>query len=103
AIQDVDLPFNIWKIQEPKLIEEELDELMRLECDLMRVLLLMRKNGTPIDTTIRDKNTAELEKRVKDTHQKLIDQVGRYFNFNSTQQLAMILDQFDIPYPMTDK
>jgi len=103
AIQDVDLPFNIWKIQEPILIEQELLDLMHLECELLRVLLLMRKNGTPIDNTIREKNVNELKNRVSTTYNALCSQFGKSFNYNSSKQLAEIFDDFDIPYNMTEK
>ena len=101
AIQDVDLPMAIWKIQKAKLIEEDMLDLMHLECDLLRVLLMMRKKGVRIDTVLRNKSTMELVDRVENVKYALEDQIGYEFNFNSTKQLAKILDTYQIPYPMT--
>ncbi len=101
AIQDVDLPFNIWKKQEPMLEEQGLTDLMRLECDLLRVLLKMRKTGVRLDPVLRDKSSAELTERVESTHSRLKEQVGFPFNFRSTKHLAFILDEYGIPYPFT--
>ncbi len=103
AIQDVDLPFKIWKLQEPILLEEELMDLMTLECELLRMLMLMRKTGVKIDPEIRDKNALELQSRVEEVHGTLIKQVGFDFNFRSTKHLAFILDENEIPYPLTEK
>ncbi len=103
AIQDVDLPMKIWKVQEPILVEQGLRELMTLECELLRMLLLMRKTGTKIDTVIRDKNALELQNRVEETYFRLKNQLDFDFNFRSTKHLAFVLDQFEIPYPFTEK
>jgi DNA polymerase I-like protein with 3'-5' exonuclease and polymerase domains len=103
AIQDVDLPMKIWQAQEPIIIEEGLTDLMFLECELLRMLLLMRKTGVKIDTVAREKNAYELTNRVEETHLKLTKQVGFDFNFRSTKHLAFILDEHGIPYPLTDK
>jgi len=103
ALQDVYLPMKIWGVQEKQLIEEDMLDLMHLECDLLRVLLLMRKSGVKIDTKVRDKYTLELINRVETTKYALEDQLGYSFNFNSTKQLAKILDSFEVPYPETAK
>ena len=101
ALQDVNLPFAIWKIQEPRLIEEDLDDLMRLECELMRMLLVMRKTGVPIDTVARDDASIELHERADKLHSGLIEQFGFDFNFRSAKHLAFIFDENNIPYPFT--
>jgi len=101
AIQDVDLPMAIWKIQEPILVEQELNKLMRLECDLIRVLIKMKKTGVRIDSALRDKSGNELEAIVTKTHSDLQTQLGMDFNFNSTKHLAVIMDINGIPYPYT--
>ena len=103
ALQDVFLPLKIWDKQKAQLIEEEMIDLMYLECDLLRVLLMMRKSGVKIDAVLRDKYTMELVNRVETTKYALEEQLGYSFNFNSTKQLAGIMKEFFIPYPATDK
>lgn len=103
AIQDVDLPMRIWKVQESKLIEENLLDLMHLECDLLQMLMLMRKTGVRIDTEQRELNAYELTCRTEEIYYTLIDQIGYDFNYNSSPQLSKILDRFGIPYPLTSK
>jgi DNA polymerase-1 len=103
AIGDVDLPMRIWRVQESKLIEEDLLDLMHLECDLLQMLILMRKTGTRIDKKQRELNAYELQSRTEEIYFTLIDQLGHGFNYNSSPQVAKILDRFGIPYPLTEK
>ena len=103
AIQDVNLPIRIWKIQEPMLVEQNLLDLMHLECDLLQMLIQMRKTGTRIDTHQRELNAYELTCRTEEINYALIDQIGYAFNYNSSPQLSKILDKFGIPYPVTPK
>lgn len=103
AIQDVDLPMKIWKIQESKLEEEELIDLMKLECALIRTLLLMRKTGVKIDTKKRDENSMILIDKVEEIYFNLTKQIGQSFNFRSSQQLAKVFEQFEVPYAVTEK
>lgn len=103
AIQDIDLPLKIWELQEKKLKQEELTDLMELECGLLRVLLKMRKTGVHIDPDIRQASKVELETKVSTLHKSLIERVGCDFNFNSTNHLAFVFEQNNIQYAFTEK
>jgi DNA polymerase-1 len=103
ALGDVDLPMRIWKIQEPKLIEENLFDLMRLECDILPLLIFMRKTGVKIDVKKRELNAYEVTCKIEELYYSLVDQVGHEFNFRATGHLVKIFDQFDLPYPLTEK
>jgi len=103
AIQDVDLPIRIWEVQKEILEKEDLMPLMKIECELLRVLLLMRKTGVNIDTKLRDKHSQELKERLANTYLSLSAEIGRDFNYNSSKQLAEVMREYGIPYPSTEK
>lgn len=103
AIQDVDLPIKIWQKQEPRLIDEELTELMDMECELLRMLLLMRTTGAKIDEQQRAINAFELQNRIEEAEIAIYDTAGKKFNYRSGKQLADIFDKLNIPYPTTSK
>lgn len=103
AIQDVDLPLKIWKLQEPKIIEEELLDLLDMECELLRMLLLMRTTGTRINAKQRNMNAFELQNRIEETQLSIFEQAGGEFNYRSGQQLSRVFDKLKIPYPVTAK
>lgn len=102
AIRDIELPMNIWKIQEPLLEAEDLMPLMNLECDLLRVLLVMRKNGVRIDEALRKSAADELYSLVKEKQTWIDKEVGFPVKFRSSKHLAFIFDENNMPYPMTD-
>ena len=101
AIGDVDLPMAIFGMQRPMLEEEELMDLFRLECDLVRTLVLFRKTGTLIDTDKRDRNGLKIQNMIEEKEQKLFSLFGE-FNYNSSLQLSKIFDKQGITYPYTE-
>jgi len=102
AIADAELPMKIFALQRPQLEEQELLDLFDLECELIRVLVLFRKTGVPIDQAKRDKNGFKIQCRVEELEQELFKQYGE-FNSTSSIQVARIYDAEGIKYPMTDK
>lgn len=103
ALQDVDLPVLIWRIQVKLLIEQNLMDLCNLECELIRVLLMMRRNGVKLDKQKRENASLTIKNRVSSLSSSLIADVGHKFNYNSSKHLAFVFDEFDIPYNMTKK
>lgn len=101
AIGDVDLPMAIFGMQRPMLVEQELWDLFRLECELVRTLVLFRKTGTLIDTNKRDRNGLKIQNMIEEKEQKLFSLFGP-FNYNSSMQLAKIFDKQGITYPYTE-
>jgi len=100
GIQDAVLPIRIFDIQRPMLEEQELLELFEMESELVRVLVLMRKTGTRIDTDKRDRNGLMVQNMIEKGEHELFNLFGE-FNYNSSMQVAKILDKQGIPYPMT--
>ncbi len=97
AIADVELPLKIFDKQWQIMNEENLTSIFLLECELIRAILHMRRNGVRIDADRRDRNMMiahnEYEKRFYDLREKYGE-----VNFNSTQQLADLFDRNNVPY-----
>ncbi len=102
AIMDVILPICIFERQKPILEEQDLLDLFELECELVRVLVLMRKIGVRIDTDKRDRNGLMIQSKIEEMEHQLFSMFGP-FNYNSSMQIAKILDKQNIAYPLTDK
>ena len=102
AIGDVELPLKILKIQWKILSDQNLLDLFHMECDLLRVLLLMRKTGVKIDVDKRNKNTLQTQNIIKNIHGTLYEKYGK-FNYNSGKQIAKLLDLEGVEYSLTDK
>ena len=102
AKEDVNLPIEIFRLQLKKLEEQNLMDLFAMESELIRVLLLMRKTGVLIDQDRRDRNGLEIQNIIESSRIKLYEQYGE-FNYNSSKQIATLLDSQGIAYPKTAK
>ena len=101
VMQDIGLPLRIWEVQEPLIEAQNLGELMNLECSLTWPLLNMRKNGVPIDINRREAASAELAKRIEGHRVSLKERMGFELNTNKTKDKAFMLEQLDVPVPVT--
>lgn len=100
GIMDVVLPIRIFDIQRKRLIAQDLLELFEMESELVRVLVLMRKTGTRIDGAKRDSNGLKVQNIIEKSEFELFSLFGE-FNYNSSMQVAAILDSQKISYPLT--
>jgi DNA polymerase I-like protein with 3'-5' exonuclease and polymerase domains len=98
--EDAALPIDIFNMQRPMLEEQDMLDLFDLESELVRVLVLMRKTGIRIDTEKRDRNGLMVQSMIEQGATELFSRYGE-FNYNSSQQIARILDSEGIPYPLT--
>jgi len=99
ALVDAELPLQIFAKQKIALEQQGLFDLYRLECDLIPVLQLMRKNGVRIDVPYLKKVSMEAAQVQFDLKEKLYKWAGRSLNPNSSTQLAEVFDHYGIPYP----
>jgi DNA polymerase I - 3''-5'' exonuclease and polymerase domains len=97
---DAALPIDIFAVQRPMLVEQEMLDLFDMESELVRVLVLMRKTGIRIDADKRDHNGLMVQNMVEEGEHSLFNRYGD-FNYNSPQQIAQILDREGILYPLT--
>ena len=102
AIVDVLNPLAIFKKQWKVLCDEDLLEVLHLECDLIRCLLHFRKTGVKIDVDRRDRNALKVQNIIEAGQIELFKEFGK-FNTNSSPQVAKILDGLNITYPYTKK
>lgn len=97
---DAALPLDIFAIQRPLLAEQDMLDLFDLESELVRVLVLMRKTGIRVDAEKRDRNGLMVQGMIEEAEHALFNRYGE-FNYNSSMQVASVLDREGIPYPLT--
>ena len=100
AIKDVELPLEIIKKQRRELEKQGLMEVYQMECDLIPLLLQMRKQGVRLDMEKLESVVSHVtEKRFQAT-EELEEWAGFGINPNSTHALAKMFDKKGIPYPL---
>ncbi len=102
--QDADMPLRIIKRQWPLMEAEGLLDIYRMECDLIPLLIRMRRQGVRVDVNAAERLYGELRVDIERLYGELghisgvkIDTVG------SPQQLAKVFDAAGISYPKTEK
>lgn len=94
---DAEYPVRILRIQEKLIASQDLGTVWQLETDMQRILLLMRKTGVRIDSAKRAVESVALRKALDERKAKLEAQYGK-FNYNSSKQVAAILDGLGASY-----
>jgi DNA polymerase I-like protein with 3'-5' exonuclease and polymerase domains len=97
AIGDVRLPLEIFKKQWVIMHQQNLLDVYHMEIGLLPLLLQMRRVGVPIDIKQINNGISRLTKYIRDKEAELFRAYGE-FNYNSSQQLANILDKMGIEY-----
>lgn len=100
CIGDLDATYAVFLKQVEKLKQQELIHLYECECDLIRIRLMMRRNGIRIDTERRKSAIAQVQMLENDLTSKMFSIYGP-FNINSSAQLAPILIEEGIKLPKT--
>lgn len=103
ACADVELPMRIWERQYARLREEDLLPVLRMECDLIPVLLGMRERGIRVDTDKAEQLATALRTDTIRLKSSLYKHVGREINVNSNLDLSKAFDALGIPYGRTEK
>jgi len=102
GVGDAAQPIRIHMIQKKLLDAQELNTVFDLENKITRILLMMYKNGVRIDTEARDKSIVDIKKVIADKKKILFAHHGD-FNYNSSKQIAALLDSLDVGYPINEK
>lgn len=97
---DLDATLEVLLKQIPLLQQEDLLNLYEVECNLVRVCLMMRKNGIHIDQNKRNLAIAKTSAMESDLQLAMFSKYGN-FNINSSRQLAPILLREGIDLPKT--
>lgn len=91
AEDDALLPIQIALKQLPVIKEENLDRVFKVEQDLQRVLFKMRLKGVKIDIDEANRAKNEIIDQEKLLENKLRQEFGRPFSFESSEDLANVL------------
>lgn len=99
--QDARLPrLNI--IHQMKLLKEQgLWEIFRMECDLIRLWVMMRKVGCRVDLDQAVIMKGQLTTEIKRLERAIYDLTGKHINVNARTELAPAYDAVGIKYPLT--
>ena len=99
---DAELPIKIIDKQLLEIDSQNLNRVYKLEMELQKLLLQMRKCGAPVDVDYINETKECLKKQSFTTYQKLVS-IFPGINFNSSKQLAGLFDSLGLPYPLTPK
>lgn len=98
---DVDLPLRVLRQQWPLLEAEGLLDVYRMECDLIYLMVMMRKKGVSIDVPAAERLYAQLGLDLMKFNRVLQDQLGFAVNVNSGAEVAKAFDAVGEHYPKT--
>lgn len=101
AISDVDLPLRIMEKQWPRLLDEDLMGLFRLECELIYLMIEMRFAGVTIDLDMTEQLKDRMDEELKLIDKELKDLVGFEVNVNANDSLGKAFDALGYPYGLT--
>jgi len=101
AEEDALLPLRVWEKQERKIKAQNLEQIFKLESDLIPILLDMRIRGVRVDV----ERAHELNNKFLLDELALLKKIKSEAGFNanpwSTKHCVAILEKFNIPFPLT--
>lgn len=97
AIEDVRQPLAIFKQQMAIMEQEGLIPIFEMETSLLKAVAHMRRTGAIIDAKKRDRNMRDAQNQLDEANRRLLANYGAV-NYNSSQQLAKLLDSAGIEY-----
>lgn len=104
AEDDADLPLDIIDRQLVEISRQELDHVFRLECDLIPLLVRMRREGVSVDVAKAEQLFAEFTTQIiPSMYQQVRDEWGFDLGGHSDSgHLGQLLDHVGIPYPRNE-
>lgn len=100
---DTELAFKVFKKQYQALVDQELIEVFKVETDLLKVLLLMRKIGVRVNVKKLNKTKEKYKNEIIELQNYLNESVGFELNVNAAHSIQKAFDKFDYVYLYTDK
>ena len=92
ACEDADITFQLKQLLEPEIQKPHLYHLFYdMEMPLVQVLKDIEQEGIAIDTAALDQFSKELDSRITELDQEILDAAGEKFNIDSPKQLGEIL------------
>jgi len=103
AESDVALPLQLLPHLYAKMQRLGLEEVYRLECDLIPLLVEMRMQGVSVNLDAAERARVEITTAI-DALQKQVDDIaGRHVNTGAPTEVGPLFDQLGIKYPLTAK
>jgi DNA polymerase-1 len=99
AAEDADITLRLYRVLQPMVEEQSLQELFEeLEMALLPVLVEMERTGIRIDADLLTALSAEMEKKLALLETQIHQLAGTEFNIASPKQLGEVLfEQLDLP------
>lgn len=92
AAEDADITYQISRKLRPLLKENNVENpYYNIELPLIPVLVTMEDNGVYVDSTILEKLSIGIDKKISDLEKNIYDMCDNEFNLNSPKQLAVVL------------
>jgi DNA polymerase I-like protein with 3'-5' exonuclease and polymerase domains len=102
--QDVALTRALWDYYNPIVEEEELQEVYRLECDLIPMLVDMRFRGIRIDIPQLEIEQRKLIAAESEARKFIDDKTGiKVGSWDNAAELSRVFDKLGIKYGLTEK
>lgn len=102
AIADAFLPLEIYQQQQHILYSEGLDYVFRLECDLIPLMVAMRRRGVRVNLEKAHKLYDELTGETQQLYQKIRDEYGYELASTDSRQLGPFFASLGVQVPRTD-
>lgn len=103
AESDADLPLRLAHVMWPLLVKENLIDLFRMECKLIRLMVDMRYAGVSVDINKAEQLRDTLANRQADFQSRLNKLSGFEVNVDSATDLASVFSQLGLPFSRTAK
>lgn len=91
AYLDAKYTFMLWKVVDKKIKEAEVDNIMALEMDVLRVLCDMKLAGAPLDQEALAELHKQLEADIERVRGDIYSTAGTVFNINSNREKQQLL------------
>lgn len=101
AEADAYLPLDIWARQKVQIEREELDYVFRLECDLIPLMVAMRRQGVTVDLAHAEELLHELEAETVALYERVKRDYGRGIESTDSRQIGPLLEEQGIIVPRT--
>lgn len=101
ATSDAALPLRVMQCQWQELQRQELTDLFRLECDLIPLLVRMRREGVTVDVNKAVRMKEELENETEQLYAQLSSTYGLSIESCSTANLERLFTHVGIDAPKT--
>jgi DNA polymerase I-like protein with 3'-5' exonuclease and polymerase domains len=83
--------FLLWQVVAPKIVESDVEKVMDLEMNLLKVLCQMKLTGAAIDTKHLKELHVKLEGEIEVVKSKIYSIAGKVFNLNSNAEKQQLL------------